>query len=89
MCIRDSISPLSEGFCPGCNKIRLTAEGRLKPCLQYGDGYDLRQIMRKGCTDDDIAALIQEAVMSKPLCHHFEEKNLPGEEKDLMSQIGG
>lgn len=83
------ISPLSEGFCPGCNKIRLTAEGRLKPCLQYGDGYDLRQIMRKGCTDDDIAALIQEAVMSKPLCHHFEEKNLPGEEKDLMSQIGG
>ena len=76
------ISPLSEALRPGCNKIRHTAGGRLKPCLQYGDGYDLRQIMRKGCTDDDIAALYRRQSCPNR-CATILKKKPAGEEKDL------
>lgn len=83
------INPVSQSFCGQCNKLRLTAEGKLKPCLQYEGGFDLKKALRRGCSDEDIEEMIKLAISSKPACHHFECTQVPGGEKNLMSQIGG
>ena len=83
------ISAVSRSFCKECNKMRLTASGRLKPCLQYGDGKDLREPLRTGAGDMEIKELIKKAVLAKPQCHRFGEADVDGAEKDLMAQIGG
>ncbi len=83
------ISPISHKFCDRCNRVRLTAEGRLKLCLQYDYGMDLRELLREpDVSDERIRQRIAEAVRQKPGEHHFEG---PGEDADgrKMYQIGG
>ena len=84
------VSSISHKFCEQCNRVRLTAEGFLKTCLQYDTGYDLRAMLRSGCEEDELKAAIGDAILHKPLSHHFLEKKEDSEEEmRAMSQIGG
>lgn len=81
------ITPVSEHFCYHCNRLRLTADGQLRPCLLSDYEIDLRTPLRQGADAAQIKALILEAIKSKPLQHHLNECDRP--EKRVMSQIGG
>ena len=84
------ISALSHKFCYKCNRIRLTSEGFLKPCLQYETGMDLRALLRDGVSDAELKAQIETIITQKPKCHHFGEMNEPEQtEHRGMSEIGG
>jgi cyclic pyranopterin phosphate synthase len=82
------ISPVSHPFCSDCNRIRLTADGRLRTCLFSLNETDLRGPLRAGASDDDLEAIIRAAVWQKELKHHINE---PGfiQPARSMSQIGG
>jgi cyclic pyranopterin phosphate synthase len=81
------ISPISEHFCYKCNRLRLTADGQLRPCLLSDQEIDLRTPLREGADADQIKALIVEGINRKPMRHHLEEHIRP--EGRAMSQIGG
>lgn len=86
------ISALSHQFCSGCNRIRLTSQGCLKPCLQYAFGVDLRELLRNGATDEDILKEMKQALYGKPDCHQFvseKGEDVDGLETKGMSEIGG
>jgi len=63
------ISAVSEPFCPRCNRLRLTANGLIKPCLLGEGSIALRELLRSGGSDADIAAAIRKAVDMKPDGH--------------------
>ena len=77
------ISPLSRHFCSKCNRLRLTADGKLRPCLFSDVEYDLRTALREG-TEEDQRAVFLQALGAKPDEHH----DKVGTERG-MSQIGG
>jgi cyclic pyranopterin phosphate synthase len=81
------ISPVSEPFCAQCNRVRLTAEGRLRLCLLRDDEVDLRTPLRGGANDEEMKALIQAAIWRKPWGHGLPEGVIPTAR--VMSQIGG
>lgn len=89
------ISPISHKFCNECNRIRLTCEGRLKLCLHYDRGLELKPLLRSGASDEEIGRQIINALKEKPSEHHFREKAADGgltdgaEEQRKMVQIGG
>lgn len=89
------ISPISHKFCRECNRIRLTCEGRLKLCLHYDRGLELKPLLRGGANDEEIGRHIINALKEKPSEHHFRERTegeeLPDgvEEQRKMVQIGG
>ncbi len=82
------ISPLSHDYCERCNRVRLTADGRLRLCL-FGDyEIDLRGSLRSGATREEIAGLLRSAMLIKPERHHLKL----GEAASRMrafSEIGG
>jgi cyclic pyranopterin phosphate synthase len=80
------ISPVSEHFCQVCNRLRLTADGKLRPCLFSDKEIDLREPLRQGATADDIKCLIQEAASCKPEGHRL-KAGITCER--FMAQIGG
>lgn len=80
------ISPISEYFCSNCNRLRLTADGRLRPCLLAEHEIDLRAPLRKGASQKELEALIREAIAAKPERHLIGQNILP---RDRMVQIGG
>jgi len=63
------ISSMSDDFCSGCNRLRITADGNLKVCLFGRSEISLRDAMRTGASDDDLTTLIQDAVMRKKAAH--------------------
>ena len=77
------ISPLSHHFCGECNRLRLTADGKLRTCLFSDDEIDVRSVLRTG-TDEDVRAVIREALEAKPEGHHQQLGTVR-----RMSQIGG
>lgn len=79
------ISAISHKFCETCNRIRLTADGKLRLCLQSADAVDLKALVRQG-KESELNAVIQNAVLYKPKEHHFDNQNI---ETESMSQIGG
>ncbi len=81
------ITPLSEHFCFGCNRMRLTADGKLRLCLLAEDEVDLKQPLRSGVSLVDLKQLIEEAVVSKPLRHRLAEGYVPKDRP--FSQVGG
>ena len=83
------ISAMSHMFCGECNRVRLTSEGLLKPCLQYAGGTDLRQLMRDGVSDETLLEAIQMAIYHKPSHHHFADEAAENAEEKIMSLIGG
>jgi len=82
------INPVSEPFCADCNRIRLTADGRLRTCLFSLHETDLRGPLRAGASDAELERIIREAVWRKELKHHVGE---PGfiQPARTMSAIGG
>lgn len=77
-------------FCRQCNRIRLTSEGFLKPCLYYSRGIPLREKLRSGISRGDLSQLIRQTVLDKPEGHRFSERDTDGEaDSRKMSQIGG
>ncbi len=83
------ISPMSEHFCPRCNRLRLTAEGLLRVCIFSDRETDLRTPMRQGASDDVLMSIIQEAVTQKPKAHSLQSNPTPRRCQRPMSQIGG
>ncbi len=81
------ITPVSEHFCFHCNRLRLTADGRLRPCLLAGDEVDLKQPLRSGISSAGLKQLIEAAVADKPLRHHLAEGYVPKDRP--MTQVGG
>jgi len=81
------ITPVSEHFCFHCNRLRLTADGKLRPCLLSEDEIDLRQPLRSGISLSKLKQLIEEAVALKPLRHHMAEGYVPKDRP--FSQVGG
>lgn len=85
------ISAIHGKFCDRCSRIRLTAQGKLKLCLCYGDAVDLREILRNTPDEkrqEDLCGAIREAILEKPKEHHFGEEGGVTEPKP-MAQIGG
>lgn len=82
------ISSMTDSFCSSCNRLRLTADGSIKSCLFYEPEINLREQLRRGCSDSEIEDLIVYALGKKPEAHP------PMEELALMSnramvEIGG
>ena len=67
------ISPVSRPFCSSCNRLRLTADGKLRPCLLADHSVDLRAVLRSGACDSYIRAAFAEAACAKPNGHHLSE----------------
>jgi len=82
------ISPLSDDkFCATCNRMRLTADGKIRPCLLTDQEVNLKETLRRGGSDDELRQRILEALNSKPDAHHLGDGNRPHRRK--MAQIGG
>jgi len=79
------ISPVSSHFCPECNRLRLTADGRMRPCLFSRDETDIKAVLRKGCADEDILRAIVRCLEKKPRDHG----GLSSFAGRAMYQIGG
>ena len=77
------ISPLSRHFCSECNRLRVTADGKVRPCLFSDHELDVREALRNG-DDEVVRAVLLEALGAKPDEHH----DKVGTERN-MSQIGG
>jgi GTP 3',8-cyclase len=82
------INPVSEPFCGDCNRIRLTAEGKLRTCLFSLNETDLREPLRAGADDDELEEIIRDAVWRKELKHHVGEAGFVRPARS-MSAIGG
>jgi cyclic pyranopterin phosphate synthase len=82
------VNPVSEPFCDDCNRIRLTAEGKLRTCLFSIRETDLREPLRTGASDDELELIIREAVWRKELKHRVNEPGFTPPPRS-MSAIGG
>ena len=65
------ITPLTQNFCAGCNRVRVTTTGQLYPCLGGGEQVDLRAALREDPTDGLLNAALDRALAIKPERHHF------------------
>jgi cyclic pyranopterin phosphate synthase len=81
------ISPVSNPYCDDCNRMRLTADGRLRMCLLVEGELDFRKTLRNGGTHGDLVALFERAIRAKPVGHQLRSGQFA--ENRTMSQIGG
>jgi len=82
------ISPVSEHFCGSCNRLRLTADGKLRTCLFSDNEIDLRTPLRDGSSDEVVTNILLNAVLEKPKGHTINE-NIFKKCSRTMSLIGG
>jgi len=82
------IAPVSEPFCGHCNRIRLTADGKVRTCLFSVTEHDLRSRLRQGETDEEISDYLKEVVWQKEARHHIGEADFVPPSRS-MSCIGG
>ena len=73
-------------FCENCNKLRLTCDGKLRPCLGSHLEFDLREPLRDGATDEELRGLFLDVVARKPRQHDFRDSYQPDRK---MVAIGG
>jgi len=78
------ITPMSHTYCGSCNRVRLTADGRLRTCLFGDHSVNLRDPLRAG---DRVAPLFRGALAEKPLEHHLLQMNVGG--LRALSEVGG
>ena len=83
------ISAMTHNFCEGCNRVRLSAKGELRPCLASPRGVSLRDLMRAGHSDDELAAAVRGALDGKEPTHHFHDATRDDHLHVTMSGIGG
>ena len=81
------ISAITDHFCATCNRLRLTADGKLRPCLLSNQEIDIKGALRSGAGPDELSAIIRRAVMSKPAAHPL-ERAFPDSNRP-MNMIGG
>jgi len=81
------ITPVTEHFCYHCNRLRLTADGKLRPCLLSEEEIDLRGPLRRGASAAELKSRIEEAIARKPLGHKLAEGSTPLNRP--FSHIGG
>ncbi len=81
------ISSVTQPFCAGCDRMRLSADGRLRLCLLRDDEVDLLAPLRAGASDEELYALMTRGVWNKPWGHGLAEHVIA--ESRVMSQIGG
>ena len=81
------ITPMSKHFCGSCNRLRITADGKLKSCLMSNRELNVKAKMREGASDRDIEALLLSAINLKPERHHVNRGLMTN--KRGRSQIGG
>ena len=74
-------------FCTSCNRVRLTSQGFLRPCLASEAGCDLRELLRSGTTDAALSQAIRQTIWAKPREHHFGDNSMPATRG--MYRIGG
>ena len=77
------IRPMSHRFCADCDRIRVTADGRLKPCL-----HSAQEIALRGLHGENLEHALREGMFGKPVSHHM-QSGQPSESRRGMSQIGG
>ena len=82
------IAPVSEPFCGHCNRLRLTADGKIRTCLFSVTEHDLRSRLRSNATDDDLRLYFEEVVGQKEARHHIGEPDFVPPSRS-MSCIGG
>ncbi len=73
-------------FCENCNKVRLTCDGKLRPCLGSHLEFDMREPLRAGASDEELRGLFLEVVARKPRQHDFRDNYQPARK---MVAIGG
>lgn len=82
------IASVSRPFCGACDRIRLTADGKIRNCLFAVDEFDLRDLLRNGASDDDIADAIAHAVWMKWAGHLINQKDFAKPQRNMYA-IGG
>ena len=82
------INPISSHFCHLCNRIRLTADGHLRPCLFHDEEIDLKPSLRNGCDDEKLRELLRSALEKKPKQHQIQETHFKKCQR-TMGAIGG
>ena len=85
------ITPHTNNFCSGCNRLRVTATGQLYPCLGGGERVDLRAALRSDAPEENLAAALNEALRIKPEKHHFrmDQRGAAPATARHMSMTGG
>lgn len=84
------IEALHGKFCSSCNRLRLTSEGFLKPCLYYRRGVDLKALLRGGAGEKELRGLFARPFFRNRRQHHFQERDPEKEaEETFMARIGG
>lgn len=84
-----TISPFSRGFCDDCNRLRVTADGRLLGCLFGRGALDLRKTLRGGGGPEAVEAMIRKAVAEKPAGHALCDSGSAASLAEPMSRVGG
>ncbi|MHB1420269.1 MAG: GTP 3',8-cyclase MoaA [Bacillota bacterium] len=82
------IGALSESFCDGCNRLRLTSDGKLRSCLDHPREIDLLGPLRRGAGEEELLGQIKQAIASKPLQHGMCQHQVR-EQPRQMWQMGG
>jgi cyclic pyranopterin phosphate synthase len=82
------INPVSQPFCSDCNRLRITAEGKVRNCLFSTVEWDARALLRGGGSDDEIAQLVADCVAAKKVGHGIDSPEFVKPER-AMYQIGG
>ncbi len=82
------ISPMSQHFCQDCNRLRLTADGRLRPCLFGDEEIDIKRTLRGGAADAELLELFHKAIAKKPARHHLDQ-DIVSPCARSMATIGG
>ncbi len=83
------ISPISDHFCSSCNRLRLTSNGKIRPCLFSNIEVDIKTPMRNGADDDEIERLFLYTISIKPERHKLDENIAVADHIKNMSKIGG
>ena len=82
-------SPLSHHFCSTCNRLRVTADGKLRTCLFATKETDLKVLLRNGASEDQIIAVVRNAISQKPKEHNLDKSLFRKCLSRPMSSIGG
>jgi cyclic pyranopterin phosphate synthase len=83
------ISPISHHFCPTCNRIRLTADGKLRSCLFSDQELDIKSHMRQGATDAGLSQILKDSIANKPEKHSIQSDLFRKCQSRPMVAIGG
>ena len=83
------IDAMEHKFCATCNRVRLTAEGFLKLCLNQKHGLDLRELLRNGISDENLRLALRQAIYRKPAEHLFTDRENTARDSRAMYQVGG